>query len=427
MSTPLQKRPYQVFLSHSSADKEVFADWLRDWLSNACGVSVYYDRDAELTGIARQVAKAVDDSQGAIFVLSRNSKRSPWVKTEFDALSEERMQHEEGEFRIVGIQIDDDDEPFSLLKGVKVLKASSATLAQDDAMILLESLFGGGDPSRGKPLYLSRGWHDHDLPVAGAVHAAINDFDFRVVRDWPVHANMDKGRIERLIGCCGAFVAVLPSRSAEESTTSRYVLKELAWARDHGLPFLVFSAPEVTIDPRWDFPVFQLSPELVSKAAFKKKFAAQLEALEADWRDPPLGKHVFVGHSDAGKVLKPMNRMISRLTGLPVVYGRTIQSDDVPVEIVKSIREAEFCIIDITNPYPNPNAPPKVNYALNSSIEVGIAMGAGKPYYLTCHGEKERSPPFMFDRAQLNFYNNELELAGLVGSFCLRHRRLVVR
>src|SRR5262249_32982611 len=160
----------------------------------------------------------------------------------------------------------------------------------------------------------------------------------RIVRDWPAFPHTGD-RVDRLIGCCGAFVALLPRRDDEPSTTSRGVLKEIASALKNELPHLVFAEPEGAIDPKWDFTVVPLDVGAVaSKNEFREKHGSAVETLETDWRTPPLGRHVFVGHSEVGRVLTPLRKMIARLTGLPVIYGRDLKGGDVPKQIVQSIR-----------------------------------------------------------------------------------------
>jgi len=421
MPIPFNQRSYQIFLSHSSKDKAVFADQLWMWLRDFAKVRVYYDRDAEASAIASQLAGAIGNSQSAIFVVSRNSSASGWVMDEYNTIHEEARQHGD-KFRILGVRLDD-AEPPALLKGAKLLEARDGVLTPDNAMLMLETLFGGGDPTSGKPVYFSRGWHDDDLGLAETVRTALIDCGFRLVCDWPTQESYDQQRIDRLIAGCGAFVAVLPARG--ENKTSKYVLREAVAAQHMGLPCLAIADKRVSIDPSWPFPSLS-APDSAARGALQDAYSEKLEDLSLAWRTPPAGQHVFVGSSDSShRVLAPAHRMISRLTGLPVVVGRLVEGVDVPVEIAQKIRDAEFCIIDITNGNYK-DIPDKINFALNSCIEAGIAMGAGRQVYLTCAGP-DRSPPFMFRSAQVRYYQSELELVGHINWFCSRHRRLVLR
>lgn len=116
--------------------------------------------------------------------------------------------------------------------------------------------------------------------------------------------------------------------------------------------------------------------------------------------------------------------MISRVAGLPLVVGRMADGLDVPQSIVNDISRADFCLFDITNKEYQ-NLPAKIDFALNSCIEAGIALGARKTMYLMCSGQ-ERSPPFMFRSAQVRYYREDLDLVAHLYKSIAQHRRLII-
>lgn len=414
--TPFGKRAYQVMLAHDpGAPAEAhYARTLRDWLVEKCRLSVAYDADED----------GLDDvsaAQSAILITENSGGAA--AQEQLAALQEEAARHPHHSYRVVVVELGASGKA----RGLKTVRAKGPVLSASDAMAVLELLFGAGDPSPSKSFYYGGGWREPDQGLGQSVLQSLRGLDWRLIGDWPTQRAFDEEieRIEQLIGSCGALVAVLPLR--EDRGTSRYVIREIEIATRLGLPAVVFADERVRIDPEWRFAVTSVAPELSDAKAFASRYAGVLDNLSADWRKPPSGQHVFIGHSEVGTALKPMHRMIARLTSLPVIDGRAIEGADVPGDIVQRIRDSAFSIIDITNPHPHPDAPPKVNFALNSSIEGGIAMGAGRPFYLTCQGEAVRSPPFMFQNAQVRYYASDLDLIAHVYRFCSRHRRWVIQ
>ena len=156
-------------------------------------------------------------------------------------------------------------------------------------------------------------------------------------------------------------------------------------------------------------------------------FGAQIEGLVQAWGKPKLGDHIFLGHSldeAVGDDFLTARGMLSRITGLPVEVGGLVSGPEAQNEIIRLIREAALCVIDISN-MTYVNLPSKINFALNSSIEAGIALGGDRTLYLTCHGPR-RSPPFMFRNRQVWFYDNGLELVGALRQIAAKHRRMVL-
>lgn len=418
MQTPFNSRPYQVFLSHSSRDKDEFVDKLFEWLSDKAGVKTWYDRAMGSGPVASQLDQAIDRCQAAVIVISKNSVESPWVRSECDRLAEERTRHRD--FRIVTVRLDDAEAP-GLLKGSKHIDASGGEWTSDAASMLIDSLFGGGDSSAGQPVYLCRGWKPENATLGAQIANRLRSTGFRPVCDWPDHAKFDEQRVARLVSGCVAVVAILPHRGG--GGTSKYILKELEIAQALGRTILALLEPGVKPDAGWGFPSWPLDPE--QNPEWESQVADKFEELSLNAKQPTDGLHIFVGHSHSveGKYRK-YSRMVSRVAGLPIVVGRMVDGLDVPQEIVRDISRADFCLFDITN-REYENLPAKVDFALNSCIEAGIAIGARKTIYLMCSGE-ERSPPFMFRSAQVRYYREDLDLVAHLYKSSAQHRRLVI-
>ncbi len=62
---------------------------------------------------------------------------------------------------------------------------------------------------------------------------------------------------------------------------------------------------------------------------------------------------------------------------------------------------------------------------LNTCIEAGVALGAGRRLRLVAHGIPHRAP-FMLSDYHVHFYNDDAELLGLIYSFVYPYRRRIL-
>jgi hypothetical protein len=424
--TPLNQRANNVFLSHSSRDKLEFVDGLYQWLTKIAGLKVWYDRNLVSGAISSNLEIGIDSSKAAIIVLSEHSAASSYVELEYNRLQEESARNG-GDFRIATLRLDGVDAP-GLLKAYKHIDVEPGGLTAGAAALLMDTLFGGRDNPEGKSVYLSRGWRAAERPCADRLCQALRMAGLRVVADCTDQPDYDVERVRSIIESTGGLAAILPCRG--EGGTSRYILNEIAMAMQAGLPVLVFAHKDIALKPEWALP----SPEIFDDAtgaaeptAVFDRFSDAIEGLVQAWRKPLRGEHIFLGHSlDASMEdnFLTARTMLGRITGSPVVVGGLVVGSDAQSDIIRLIREARVCIIDLTN-QAYENLPEKIDFALNSSIEAGIALGAERLLYLTCKGPR-RSPPFMFRDKQVWFYNDGLELIGILNRIAASHRRMVL-
>jgi hypothetical protein len=420
MNTPLNQRAYNVFLSHSSRDKVAFVDGLYDWMTKKAGLSVFYDRNLGSGGIASNLDRAVENSRAAVIVVSANSTSSEWVRAECDRLLEEAGRHG-GDFRIATIRLDSAEAP-SLLRGFKHISAEGNELTAASAALLVDTLFGGREVSTGRPVYLSRGWRAAERPAAEMISRNLQAAGLRLVCDWTDQPSYERTRVRSIMEGTSGLAAILPHRG--DGATSRYVLDEIALARELGLPVLAFCQEEVTATPPEVIVLRYGDPSAIERAA--DTFGNAIENFVSALR-PQRGEHIFLGHSLERSIddnFRAATLMLSRQTGLPVRVGGQVTGQDAQGEIIELIRTASLCIIDITN-LTYEGLPAKIDFALNSSIEAGIALGAGRPLYLTCRNPR-RSPPFMFRNKQVWFYEDDLGLIGSLRQIAAGHRRMVI-
>ncbi len=155
-------------------------------------------------------------------------------------------------------------------------------------------------------------------------------------------------------------------------------------AREAGYPTLIFAHREVVLRPEWSLSssplLFDDSIERETSDAVADQFGNQIDEFSQDWRRPARGEHIFLGHSLQESIeddFLTAQGMLARITGLPVEVGGLVAGEEVQGDIVKLIRDASLCVIDITN-MTHENLPPKIDFALNSCIEAGIALEATK-------------------------------------------------
>lgn len=431
MATPLNQRPNNIFLSHSSKDKNNFVDGLYQWLTKKAGLKVWYDRGLASGQISSNLDDAIDSCRSAVIVLSQNSTQSPWVKAECNRIHDEHNRYR-GDFRIATVRIDPVEAP-GLLKSFKHIDASGGNLSPDAAALLVETLFGGKDSAKGgKPIYLSRGWRDNERDAASRICESLQKSGLKLVCDWVDHPHYDPARVRSIIDSTGGLVAILPHRG--NGTTSSYIVKEIKLAQEIGLPILIFSQHGIDLRADWelsDVAIFENQISAMTADELIEQFGSHIEKFEQSWKTPVGGEHVFLGHPLEESVdddFLMIRRMLSRITGLPVVVGGLVRESEagseVQSEIVRLIQAAAMCVVDITNATYK-NLPDKIDFAFNSSIEAGIALGANKNLYLTCKGRR-RSPPFMFRNKQIWYYEDPLDLVGYLHQIAAPHRRMVL-
>lgn len=426
MGTPLNRRANNIFLSHSSQDKLAFVDSLYQWLTIKAGLKVFYDRNLGAGEVAANLEKAIDDSKAAVIVLSENSAQSAWVGLETSRLHEE-VARSRGDFRIATIRLDAVDPP-GLLKSFKHIDVTEDGLTATTAALLMDTLFGGKDTVDGNSVYLSRGWREPERPAAERLCQAVRLSGLGLVCDWTDQPRYDEGRVREIMAGTSGLVAILPHRGKGE--TSTYIIREIMMARELQIPVLAFAHRDVVLQPDWapaDVMQFDNGIDTQAEDAVVAQYGNRIETFSQCQREGLRQGHVFLGHSLEESIddkFLTARGMLSRIVGLPVKVGGLVGGQEAQSEILRLIRQAALCIIDISN-QTYPNLPPRIDFALNSCIEAGVALGSEKTLYLTCRGPR-RTPPFMFRNKQVWFYDNELELIGNLCQIAARHRRMVL-
>jgi len=93
--------------------------------------------------------------------------------------------------------------------------------------------------------------------------------------------------------------------------------------------------------------------------------------------------------------------------------GEDIRKGQIQQEIVNWITGAFMMVADISEEN------------LNTCIEAGVAVGAKTPLHLLAAGPRHK-PPFMFRDQQVWYYENDVELLGIVHNLVLPYRRRII-
>lgn len=424
MSTPVHKRKFFSFISHAHADKGI-VDQIESWLTNTAGLPVWYDSRFLPSGakIASELGKAIEDCRSTIIVLSRRSVESGWVKEEFDASVDQRAQSKDA-FKIIPIRIEECEVP-SFLQTTKWIDISKTGFNLDVASDLLLDLYDVDvDLELGsyRDIYVSRSWHEfpESEPLLGnAVCEVAVKFGFRLVGDSPDQQGFDKNtRVKDIISSCSGLIAILPDRGGGK--TSKYILQEIEIASALNLPYVIVAENTVTIPE----PLSEKAIEVVllersaidQNINLSNRLAPAISNLKDQWQTPPNPHYVFYGtdfDQQHQHRIKLIRRLIQRVSAMRCMMGEDIRQGQIQQEIKNRIMGAFMVVADITEEN------------LNTCIEAGIALGARRPLHLVAYGPRHK-PPFMFRDQQVWYYDNDVELFGIIHNLVRPYRRRII-
>lgn len=416
---PFNKRPNDVFVSYSHADRalvETVVKWLRD----VAGLRVWWDASGLLAGdrLAASLPEGLASSRVALFCVSRHWNASTWCEDEYNAALQERRA--DRRYRVLALRLDDSQVP-TFLANARYLEMRQ--LEADTATALLKSLVPEPPPwSHGeRDLYLSRSWHADDAEVADRVCAALfRNYGFRLIGDAPDYAFFAaENRVKCIIESCGALVAIFPFRDdAANGFTSKYIVSEVQTAREIGRPYMLFTTEGVKVDPVLIGAAIGGQAYPIPMSSEDPVFEKALALLEEDYQPAPHLAYVFFATSLRGEPrhTDELVDLIEHVTSMQCLLGQRLQGQYAQQDITERIRNAQFVLADITEDN------------LNSLIEAGIARGAGTRLHLICKrpDSGELRTRFMFRDLEVNWYGDPVERIGVVHRVARRYRRRVL-
>jgi len=421
MSTPLQKRANDLFVSYGHADRTIVSPVV-DWLRKSAGLRLWYDATS---GSAAQrttdlLSRGIESARGALFFISPNWGASTWCRDEHEVALTERRANDE--FIVIAARIENAEIPTWF-------QTSQVLDFQNFDMLSAANLLRSLTPN--PPLRLD---NDQDVYYAGPwsnPSTYVNKFlrilpemGWRLVGDSPDNPKFldSVQRITAIVQSSRGLVGILPFRPENEPYhTSPWVLDEVQIAQGVDRPYILMAEQGVVVPP-----------ELAAHA-----FGGRALPLTADGLDGQIHSTLqafdeilsHVPHSDAGaysffaaSLLRDATEsdalvsVVERATNMTCVQGKDLTGQHAQEAIVERIRGAAFVIADVTDD------------SRNALIESGVARGAGVPLHLICRLPENgnRKTRFMLQDMEVNWYSNSLDRIGAMYRIARRYRRRIL-
>jgi hypothetical protein len=317
------------------------------------------------------------------------------------------------EFKIIPIRIDECGIP-SFLKTTKWIELVDGKLSESIAFDILYSFYYSGsfrDINTDTDIYIARSWRESEKAVADKSLSLLINNNYRLIGDSKDQKGFDKGgRVKSLIESCGGLVAILPHR--DSGNTSKYIIDEINIAKSMDMPVLCIADKNINMKTYNITPSLSVTPE----RDFSKTLEIELENFNERLKEPYKPHFVFFAKNiekENSKRHTYVEVLIELVTGMKSVYGDQIYTGEIQKFITSTIQNSLVVLADISNDN------------LNTCIEVGIARGANCNYHLISRKPRRR-PPFMFRDQQVWFYEDEVELLGIIHKILLPYKRRII-
>lgn len=419
MTLPLNKRSYDIFLSHSHSDA-AFANTLYNWLTEVAGFKVWLDKTQLGPGsaLATDIQIAIENCRSAVLIVSGESMSKGWVRNEYNSAIDERTRNQD--FRVIVVKIGDANTK-DLIKGITWVEVEQAEISLDLTYGLVRGLYPFERQllsEKTKDIYVSCSWRPSDAFTVKEICTHFISFGFRLIGDSKdqVGFSSDQDRVRQLIGSCGGVVAIIPFRGVYEISTPdyKYFLKEIEIAKSYGVPVVVFLDEKIQ---GLEDDALTTKCTINSENLDAKLVADCVEKLWEEWVVPPAPHFIFCAldlELDASRPNSMYRIILESITGIPTIVGSEVQGSSLHECIAKKIQDALLVIADITD------------NNVNSCIEAGMGIMAKKNVRLISSG-KSRNPPFMLRGAgQLLGYQAEADLIGVAHKIARPFRRRII-
>lgn len=414
-----ENRPYHAFLSYRHADSS-FVNSLHNWLTQEANLKIWFDSDnlKAADEIVASLPNAISKCRSIILVWSQRAKQSGWIKNEYSYAVQQSVENED--FKIIVINIDNSEVPkFS--QTTKYINLVDGKLSPESGEDLLQGLsYSGSDYNleNSRDIYICRSWRKNEEDSADYFTYEFHKKHFRLIGDSSDHKHYSEERIKSIMSSCGGVLVIAPHRG--NNKTSKYILKELGFARELELPVVIFKEKEVE-------GIEALEGELIityedkDLSSYNDSILDAIEFMMEEYKTPPFPHFVFLGVPFGKGDEAILNRniaikeLIEKITSMPCFIGDDIVGSNIQEFIVDKVIKSYIAITDISEDN------------INTCIEAGIAMGAKQTdrLFLLQTGER-KSPPFMFRHLQVRHYENNLALIALIHKIVYPHRRRII-
>src|SRR5262245_43196193 len=329
MTLPIQRRDFDVFLSHAHKDAS-FVSQLDRWFTNA-GLPVWYVARKLAGGalLATDLQAAIERCRGILLVASGESLARGWVKAEYNSAMDERANQDA--FRIVALRLPEANVK-ELLKGTTWIDLPGPSLAQDSALAIIGAFYPGEkrpNPATARDVFISCSWQPDDSESARTVCRALVEQGFRLIGDARDQKGFGKGqRVQRIIASCGAFVGILPFREVESASAAdgpyKYFVREMDIAARLELPAVIVADPRIRRADGSDTGGLRMETAVTECPG---RVSVNLSGLWEQWRAPPVPQFVFCAmdlDSDLARPGGPIRHLIERITGMATIVGSEI-------------------------------------------------------------------------------------------------------
>jgi len=419
--SPIQKRPFDLFVSYSHDDRKL-VDPVVAWLKDRAGLKVWYDAtsgDAAKRTTAL-LADAMQSARGSLFALSSKWNSSTWCKDEHEiALTERRKQDA---YLLLALQVDSMEIPswFTISNVIDFRRFDA-----ESAAALLQSMAPDA-PSRydnGQDVYFAGPWSRPGDAVRRTL-SCLHEMGWRLVGDAPDNPHFQDAslRIRSIIATARGLVGLLPFDAGRPpSNTSPYIIEEVRIAQELGKPYLLLAEDNVQIPKELSLAAFGGNRVRISNDEPDSSLRSALAEFDEELGRRPHSdarSYSFLATSlrDDVRESDRLAAVLERASNMACVRGVGLRGQHAQEEIVERIRNAGFVVADVTDDH------------RNSLIEAGVALGSGTPLHLLSGRPSDGSfkRRFMFEDREMNWYQNPVERLGSAFRIGRLYRRRIL-
>jgi hypothetical protein len=435
---PVRDREHHCFISYASEDAAL-ARRIADWLSRA-GLRIWLDQLRFSAGatIADELAIQISKSRCFLVLLTPKALEKSYVRHEVQIASDERIEHQDEGFRFVLVRTDPSLDPASRFPNVKAtawLELPNGDLTLDGARQLLLSVTPPVDLANDTPhVFVSCGWGPNDKSISRQVCALLAERGVRLVgdaTDQKTFGEDGRARVQRIMSGCTGHVMVLPVRrspgkSVEESY--KYFLAEWEISRRLRLARQTFCVSRSALPPQLQSEAVEIG-DAANSAPVERELSALYDETE------PVAPYAFLATDYKRNIQRneAARDVIEHVLGMKCWLGKDYPSEELRKAIIEKIINANLVFADLA--CSQDDAKLRLQPNLNTCIEAGIAMGAGRPVFLTALDPESFDPkvqqkttqiPFMFRNSQVNWYQSVPDFLAQVHKLAMATRRRII-